>query len=484
MALLKRAGAGPARPGLRSLLALAPAAIILVCTAACGDSPATSGAGRPLLPTRTPTAAPAAAFAGQLDPTFGDAGQVTTDFGSTNDEARAVAVQPDGKLVAAGVAWPEPDRLPKFALARYTAQGKLDPSFGDGGMVVTNLLGESYDYAEARALVLQPDGKIVVAGGAHNPAVGHTVFAVARYNADGSLDATFGDGGKVLTAVNQETYSSITDEAWAVALAPNGKIVVSGVSGAYPRDFAVVRYTKNGSLDTTFGAAGIVLTDFGDDDRSQAVAVQPDGKILAAGYAVQKADADVEHRDYALVRYNTDGSLDTAFGAGGRVRTDMQERHDEARAVVLLPDGKIVLGGPVAVGAHACTGSVCRTFGFGLARYTADGHLDAGFGAGGKAVHQFGTTSGNYALLRLPDGTLAAAGHISNDDFGLALYTADGALVESFAEDGHLTTAFGSDTDYAFALALQMDGKLVAAGTGVVDPDDVLNADFALVRYR
>ena len=129
--------------------------------------------------------------------------------------------------------------------------------------------------------------------------------------------------------------------------------------------------------------------------------------------------------------------------------------------------------------------NACRAFGFGLAQYNADGSLDPQFGAGGKSVHNFRTTEGNYALLRLPNGTLLAGGHTNNNAFALALYTADGSLVPSFGEQGGVATDFSrTSADRAYALALQPDGKVVAAGVASVDPTDLLNADFALARYR
>lgn len=465
--------------------------LLLLSTAACGgNEPAvqstvlprktpTTGVTRPAQP--TPPAQSATKLVGQLDPTFGTGGKVTTDFGSTLEEAHGVVVQHDGKIVAAGSS--RVGSHETMTLARYDAKGQLDPTFGDGGKVIPNLTGTDNDYSAALALVQQPDGKLVAAGWAYSTTVHHDVFVVARYNADGTLDAGFGDGGKTLTAFKDELNSSATDHAQAVALAPDGKIVLAGVTGMYPPDFGVVRYNADGSLDITFGDGGKATTDFGNDDEAQAVAVQPDGKILAAGFGgTQNGN---QYQDYALARYNTDGSLDSTFGQGGKVMTDFGSGQDWAAAIVLRPDGKIVLAGPVVAGAMFCGSDACEAFGFGLAQYNPDGSLDTHFGNKGLAAHTVNTSEGNYALLRLPDGKLATAGHANNSVFSLVLYNADGSVDTSFGKKGQVTTDFTStSTDRIYALALQPDGKIVAAGTAGVDPNDILNADFGLVRYR
>jgi uncharacterized delta-60 repeat protein len=447
---------------------------ILLATTACGGGdPAT-----PQAPAgRTPTTAK---LTGQLDPTFGIEGKVTTDLGSGIEEIHALVVQPDGKIVAAGSSWP--GLGPHFTLARYTTDGSLDPSFGDGGTVVTNLIGDEHDYASARALLQQPDGKLVAVGDAYQPDLGHSVFALARYNADGTLDMTFGDGGKVLAAVDREPSISREDEGHAAALAPDGKIVVGGVSGLYPQDFALMRFNADGSVDTTFGTDGRVTTDFGASDTIQGVAVLPDGKILAAGYG--GTEEGNENEDFALARYNVDGSLDSGFGKGGTVLTDVSTNRDEAAALVVRPNGKIVVGGPAYVGVTLCATDACRYFGYALAQYNPDGSLDKSFGQGGTAMQDFALSSADYALQLLSDGTLAAVGYMNDNDFGLALFTPNGSLIDTLGKKGKLIARFGPYRDTAYAVALQPDGKLVIAGTATVDPQDILNGDFALARFR
>jgi uncharacterized delta-60 repeat protein len=475
---------------------LALAILTLLLTAACGSGSAPS-ADATLLPRKTPTTLsarpptrtpapshPTTALTGELDPTFGRNGTLTTDFGSSTEEAHGVVVQPDGKIVAAGIARPAPRKQQRFILTRYDALGTLDPTFGDGGTAITAITDNEYDASEAYALLLQPDGKLVAAGTAVDFTAHHKAFALARYNPDGSLDATFGDGGRVLTVATVANDNQADDEIAAIALQPDGKIVAVGKAGHFPPDFAVLRFNADGSLDPTFGDGGRVITNLDYEDEAHAVAIQPDGKILVAG--LSGSQIGITSDDFALVRYNPDGSLDAAFGDGGKVITAFsREAQDWAYSMVLRPDGKVVIGGPVTVGGVLCGAYVCNTFGFGLAQYTPDGRLDPGFGAGGKVVTKFPSTAANYALLLLPDGKLVAGGHSRNNLFGLALYNPDGTLVPSFGTNGLVETDFvRTSPDRIYALALQADGKIVVAGTASTDPVDMLNSDFALARYR
>jgi uncharacterized delta-60 repeat protein len=249
-------------------------------------------------------ASPASAAAGDLDGIFGTGGTVTTDFAGNGDEARAVALQPDGKIVAAGGAL---GASVDFALARYRPDGTLDTAFGTGGKVTTDFgSGE-----QAYAVAVQPDGKIVAAGGAV------TGFELARYNADGSLDGTFGAGGKVTTRFGLGLPFT---RAHAIVLQPDGKIVVAGTAtSATVGDFGLARYNPDGTLDASFGAGGKVTTDIRGTDSSDfawAVTLQPDGKLVVAGStAGPTGDA------FALARYTPSGNLDGTFGSGGKVIT-------------------------------------------------------------------------------------------------------------------------------------------------------------------
>jgi len=325
----------------------------------------------------------------------------------------------------------------------------------------------SADTTGASALVLQPDGKLVAAGTAWTDAdYGDSDFALVRYNANGSLNLNFGSGGKVITPVGS-SYDSVA----ALVLQPDGKLVAAGAAynGTTTHDFALVRYNANGSLDTTFGTGGRVTTPVGiDSTGASALVLQPDGKLVAAGQASTGATYD-----FVLVRYNANGTLDASFGTGGAVTTPVGVGYDAVSSLVVQPDGKLVAAGYTATGA---------TYAFALVRYHADGTLDAGFGVEGAVVTRVGVDR-NYAsaLVLQPDGKLVAAGYTEpvDNDFALVRYNTDGSLDTTFGTGGKVITPIGSEYDGASSLVLQPDGKLVAAGYASGSAED----DFALVRY-
>src|SRR5207249_2282726 len=237
------------------------------------------------------------------------------------------------------------------ALVRYNANGSLDTSFGTGGKVTT-AIGSVDD--EVFALVRQPDGKLVAAG--YTSGANSTAFALVRYNADGSLDTGFGTGGKVTTAIG-----SVDDEVFALVRQPDGKLVAAGyTSGASSTAFALVRYNASGSPDAGFGTGGKVTTQIGSmDDEVFALVLQPDGKLVAAGYT-----SGASNTAFALVRYNASGSPDASFGTGGKVTTQIVTMENEAFALVLQPDGKLMAAGYTNDGSEQD---------FALVRYRAEG---------------------------------------------------------------------------------------------------------------
>jgi uncharacterized delta-60 repeat protein len=403
------------------------------------------------------TTSPAGAGPGDLDPTFDADGRVTTDFAGDADGAIAVAIQSNGKIVAAGSSGLD------FALARYNADASLDPTFDGDGRVTTDFAG---DADVAWALALQADGKIVTAGRAM--VSGIEDFALARYNTDGSLDPTFDGDGKVTLDFDGR------DQAFALALQGDGKIVAAGraeVSGI--EDFALARYNTDGSLDPTFDGDGKVTTDFaGRSDAAFAVAIQENGEIVAAGCASCIGTAD----DFALARYNTDGSLDPTFDGDGKVITDFARDTDQARAVAIQEDGKIVATGLTVVASPFSSD-------FALARYNTEGSLDRIFSADGKVTTDFaGDADVARAVAIQGDGKIVAGGNADvagTHDFALARYKTDGSLDPLFSGDGRVTTDFAGDTDVAWEVALQGDGKIVAAGGARVSG----TADLALARY-
>ena len=307
---------------------------------------------------------------GGLDKTFGKGGKLAIDFGGSPDEAYGSVLQPDGSIVLVGDGYAEKgSAVSSFSLVRITRAGVLDKTFGTGGKVRTNFVkGRS---AGARAVLLVPGGKLLVAGYSYNDAYYHTTFALARYNANGALDTTFGTNGVALTPIEQGTGGNgPEDRATAMALDANKNIVVAGYTGFIMDRFAAARFTPDGKLDTRFGKEGIYTQNLGGDSRAAVVAVQPDGKIVIAGSAGGPAE------DFAMVRLRADGAPDTAFGKQGTVTTDFVHGSDYASGIALLPNGKIVLGGtgqlPGPYGRHL--------FGVALAQYNANGSLNTTLG--------------------------------------------------------------------------------------------------------
>ena len=317
---------------MKKLFMLLAAMLIMVITG-CGSSSSSSDSTPVLLSsektiTVTVTASPS--LPGSLDTTFGTGGKVNTPIGSSYDVAYALGIQPDGRIVAAG--YSSNGSNYDFALVRYNTDGSLDTGFGTGGKVTTPI-GSSNDIANA--LGFQSDGRIVVAGSSYNGS--NYNFALVRYNTDGSLDTGFGTGGIVTTSIG-----SGYNIAYALGIQPDGRIVVAGsYCNGSNYDFALVRYNADGSLDTGFGMAGKVTTPIGSGyDIAYALDIQSDGRIVVAG-----SSCIGSNYDFALVRYNTDGSLDTGFGTGGIVTAPIGSSDDKAIAIGIQSDGRIVAAG-------------------------------------------------------------------------------------------------------------------------------------------
>jgi uncharacterized delta-60 repeat protein len=342
----------------------------------------------------------------------------------------------------------------------FAQPGSLDGTFGTNGKVTTDF-GAGND--RGQSVGIQPDGKTIVAG--HSSNGSDFDFALARYNTDGALDNSFSVDGKVTT-----DFGTDPDRGQAVAIQPDGKIVVVGASGN-DLDFAVARYNTDGSLDNSFSADGKVTTDFGSlYDYGRSVAIQPDGKIVVAGNSDNGTDLD-----FAIVRYNTDGTLDNSFSGDGKVTTDFGSGDDIGRSVAIQPDGKIVVAGDASNGTDDDLA---------LARYNTDGSLDNSFSADGKLTTAFGTGDGSGSAVAIQvDGKIVVAGYASNgtdDDLALTRYNTNGTLDNSFGMDGKVTTAFGTGDDHGYAVAIQPDGKILVAG----DAFNGTNYDLALARYN
>ena len=399
---------------------------------------------------------------GILDTSFGDGGLVLTDLTAGGDEGVAMAVQRDGKLLVGGEVGDEDSYDLDLAVVRYNLDGSLDTTFGVNGWVRTDLDGWN---DAASDIAVQPDGRILQSGSSRSD------FALVRYDIDGSLDTTFGNGGWVRTDLN-----SIEDESKAIAVQPDGKILVAGYAmNGIQYDFALVRYKADGNLDTDFGTGGWVTTDLtGDQDQAQALVIQPDGRIILAGSV--KRDAPY-YRDFGLVRYMPDGTIDDSFGVNGWIITNFSGGRDFAYSVALQPDSTIVVAGTAQDGADG-------DYDFALARYTSTGGPDPSFSSDGKVTTDFnGGEDDAYTLTLQPDGKVVVGGYAFNGlnlDFAVARYLPGGTLDTSFLGGGMLMTDLMAWDDKGLAILLQLDGKIVLAGNAF----NGLNTDFALVRYK
>jgi uncharacterized delta-60 repeat protein len=388
---------------------------------------------------------PTWATAGNLDPTFGNGGVVVQNELTDLD---ALVLQPDGKLVGIGTA-----NAGGLTLARYNSDGSLDAAFGNGGLVTTPQIGAGL------RLVLQSDGRLVAGGIAWSDNV-YAHFAVARYNANGSLDPTFGNGGILIAP-----YSSDSDFLNAIALAPDGKLIAlgysnilkqpAGKSSYYLEQLLLTRINADGTLDESFGTGGWVTKRMADYDYGESAAVQPDGRIVVADFSCR--DGQTTYCRGLALRYQVSGKLDLSFGTRGIAEVPTGTFGSAIDSVHLRSDGTIVvLGGPSD-----------PSGGVGVTRFTAEGALDPSFGSGGvaHAARHFGAQT----MIQRPDGSLLVAGHSfpavfdGSADFALMRFTESGILDERFGNDGVASTRLSS-YDLATALVTQPDNKVVAAG--------------------
>jgi len=397
----------------------------------------------------------ASAQSGSLDLSFDTDGKVTTPFPTGGDDvANAIARQwLDGKIIAVG--FTDNGANEDFAVVRYNLDGSVDTSFGNAGMVATDIGGFN-DYANGVAI--QTDGKIVAVG--YGRASNNNDIVVVRYNLDGSLDTTFNSDGIATTPIGNSS-----DYGFAVAIQTDNKIVVAGSSAG----FALVRYNTDGSLDSTFNLTGKVKTAIGNSSEALSIALQTDGKIVVAGYSSQSGAVDV-----ALARYNTDGSLDLSFDGDGKVVTDISGFLDRAYSVDIQNDGRIVVAG-------VSYDSLNSNF-LGM-RYLSNGTLDSSFGGDGIVTSDIASYNESARSLKIQnDGKIFVAGlsYIGNTSFVVLLcYQSNGSFEPSFDTDGIVTTNIGSSCE-GNAVALQNDGKIIVAGYSLIGG----NADFALARYN
>ncbi len=415
------------------------------------------------LPTPLPCQVQAAA--GDLDPTFGNGGKVFIDFAGTEDTGYAAALEPDGKIVVAGISR-HPFVSTGASVARYNSDGSLDTTFGNNGAVILNAFTQFF------AVAVQPDSKIVAGGQVfHSGSPTGVDFLLVRFNTDGSLDSSFGIGGSVET-----DFFNGFDDIEGLAIQADGKIVGVGRGSIFDR-FVLARYNPNGSLDLTFGNGGKQIASFGFSNAfASDVAIRPDGKILAVGQATNEMTGN---NDFALAQFDSFGNPDPSFDMDGLVTTAFSGGTAQARSVALQSDGKAVVAGSL-FGSDGID--------FALARYNTDGSLDTSFDDDGRVTTDFLNDADNATgVVILADGKIIAAGFAitpASRDFALARYNSDGSLDTTFGIGGKVITDIAGRADVGEDtgndIILQPDQKVVVVGTA---QDDFLEQNFALARY-
>jgi uncharacterized delta-60 repeat protein len=377
---------------------------------------------------------------GTLDTSFGKAGKVITE--NSNGKLSAAAILPDGRIVTVG------SIVDSLAIICYLANGNIDSSFGENGFLKLSYETSGY-WGEAKALIIQPDGKILFGG--YWGTVAATNLILVRLNSNGTLDNSFGSSGIVKANYNNAAITSI-------ALQNDKKIVVGATMGLY---MYVLRFLPDGIIDASFGNSGITPSFFAGNAEGLYVTVQTDGKIIGT---------HTNYGDIGLVRYKTEGTFDSTFGVNGRSIVDMSGVDDRAYSILLQPDQKIIVAGGFNYDFYNTN--------FGVARFKTDGTLDSSFGSSGITSVDFsGSVDVAFAAALQPGGKIIAGGFI-NDHFGLARYKNNGTPDSSFGINGHLITDFGSVSEAVYSVFLQQDGKTVAAGS------DGYLTHYLLARYN
>ncbi len=404
---------------------------------------------------------------GDLDFTFGTNGKTISSISSSDfDAAAGIALQDDGKIVVVGAALFS-DTQASFAIARYNSDGTLDNSFDFDGKVVTSFdttLNGAFD------VVIQSDGKILVAGVYADIFLEKSGLLLARYNTDGSLDATFSGDGKMQFNI----ANNLSDNVYSVAIQNDGKILIGGTHliTANTNDLCIIRFNTDGTLDNSFGFGGVFsLAIPAMGSGITALKLQTDGKIVASGWA-----NSANSFNFLTIRCNSGGTLDNSFGNAGISITSMSTSVSNINAIGIQNDGKIVIGGR-------------SNYQFALVRYNSDGSLDNSFGIGGKVLTIMTVGGFNTAeisdLIIESDGKILVTGDTTNNVIGfskyvLARYEVDGTLDSSFSGDGKIIDTWEVATSCgAKALITQTDGKILVVGT----TDDGNSSKFTVARY-
>lgn len=400
-------------------------------------------------------------FSQSLDNTFSSTGYAIETLTTNEDAAKAMAIQSDGKILLAG--FQNNGANEDIVVLRYNTNGTLDNTFSSDGIVTIALSSSS---ERANAIALQSDGRIVIVGSTNTS--GTNDFLVCRLTDDGLLDNTFDTDGIVTTDNIRLSTGSSSETASAVAIQSDGSIVVVGtgysgnLSEGFYDEFAVVRYTSNGSLDNTFSDDGKFTTGGNDTDAGNAVAIQSDGKILVGGTSL---DGNTYIYQVAVLRLNSDGTLDTDFDTDGKFFAN-QASTNTGLGLIAHSNTKISILGN-------------SNGGYTIQRINTDGSIDNAFGTGGITSAAFGTPT---SFTMQADGKYLVAGQTSgtNNEIVIARFNEDGTIDNTFDTDGKLNLGFAF-VHGANAIALDSDNKIVLSGYAQnLNPPN--GTDFLVVR--
>ncbi|MEM7053064.1 MAG: hypothetical protein AAF446_00810 [Pseudomonadota bacterium] len=463
----------------------------------------------------------------ELDTSFGTGGVAQIDFGGNAVEANSAVLQPNGSIIVGGFVDSGNDR--NLALARLTATGELDSNFGNNGRVERPLTGDTSETIQdmlifqddlyvaastfetesyallafsadgtqissfannglalvnfngrsdfARTLVVH-QGALLIGGTAtaESRTEGGNI-GLARFTTGGILDAGFANAGLREVSLS----GPVNARALAALHQSDGKVVAAGYVGSSfsDRNFAVARYLPDGSLDSDFGNQGLVVTDFNDgEDSANAIAIQPDGRLLVAGNAELSPETEA---DFAIARYLADGTLDSSFGQNGLATIDIDGRDDVARAVHLLADGRILLAGN---GFFADAGSPRQMT---VIRLQSNGVLDTNFANNGVANVPIGSFDEGHALAVQMDGSIIVGG-IGDADFAMIRFLQDGMLDSSFGSAGIVSLDFAGEFDFMRDLRIipnwNGQGERILAVGSARSGSSAASSDFAAALFR
>lgn len=397
---------------------------------------------------------------GTLDQSFGNGGNVITDFADTTNEPYAIAIQSDGKFIVGGYS------INNFhldiALVRYNSEGSTDNTFGNSGKITTDIMNN--DNWATSILILQ-DQKILVSGVANN---GNNIdIVLVKYKPNGSIDSTFGTNGITVTDIDGKN-----DYSGPIKLLNDNKFLMAGTTIVNGKpQLVLIKYDLNGLIDNSFGANGKVFSQLGDEDHINCLLVQNE-KIIVGGYTLNGSNSF----DFVLARYNSNGEPDNLFGTNGKTFTDFSNGSlDYGSGGMIQSDGKIVLIGTTTKDFNAD---------FGLVRYDLNGNIDNSFGTNGKVTTAFGYGNDfcSKGIIQ-PDGKIILVGGIANPvnmDFGIAKYKLNGSLDSSFGVNGRIISSFGEFSDIARTVDIQPDAKILVVGS----TNDYSSSDFDFIVAR